>query len=1079
MNLPALDSVLPGSSGMAEFAANWLLQSTLLLAGGLLIGAALRHYGSAVQSAVYRTTLLAVLVAPAATALVAGAGFTGWSIRLTEGHPGAEPANYVSARSLQEPTPGAAPLAPTDSPATQSPATGKLAPLAAASSPSPAGVIAEPEAPVVQKQPEQSGSWPPGPVDVLALLWIAVSLILLVRLAAAAGILARLRRSALAAEPESLELLRGLAKKFGVRPPELWRSAFISSACLAGIWRPVILLPEEAMPLPLREVLAHELAHLRRRDCFWKLLSQIAKAVFFFQPLLWLVSRRMEATAEEVCDDVVVELGAEPATYASRLVDLAEQSLKPINAGVGIVRIRSLLETRVRRILEPSRRHSTTLGRKLSMAVLSGGIAATLVAGLIGATDRPQAGAASGDPLAPGANAASQGTLRGVVRDSGGELLAEAPVYLIAHVAQWEHASPNRIASRPEVAGSARTDREGQFELPVDAASERIKGYQIVAHPPGHGIAPGPWLVDLIDAFEQTHELVAGDVVEIEGQVLSPDGRPVSGAEVRLARISLQNPTGEWRGLGVLLYGLYWLDPFFEFWPAPIRTDHEGRFDLSATGAGSIAELVIQADGYAPAKIKVATAETAAAYDSHVTGATGKRDPVLNPNFTYTLAPPWMFEGTVTDGRTDRPLEGAEIVLRSADYGPFDWHLTTTTDAEGYYRLEAAPAGWVFGILASHEGYIGYHESLSADTVERAIEASGMVRQDIKLTRGVQVHGQVIDEATGAGMPRVAVTYHPDDDNLAKRSWHSFWNQVVLTDAEGRFVIPTLPLKGHLLAEVNSDEYIRKAYPTYTGGVRPHGEAYPHAFIEIDIPEAEERDALGRLPSRTSREPGEEYWWEAPGAMTWEAPVIALQKGEAVEVRLVGPHGEAVEKFHVASLETSGSLTDANLVSNLSPHRGGRHRLVGLSQTNTFRTFFYSPDLNAGAIVDLKYDPARSEPREVRLQPSATVRGRLVYEDGTPAENVLITPKFVITDDDPGQVDFWGSRVAHLGNVTHPKPANLRTGANGAFERTGFFPGAFALLSLNQEFADGARHHPIGPLEAGEIRDLGTLLLKR
>ena len=43
-------------------AANWLIQSTLLIAGGLAVGCILRKRGSAVQSAVYRTTLVAVLV---------------------------------------------------------------------------------------------------------------------------------------------------------------------------------------------------------------------------------------------------------------------------------------------------------------------------------------------------------------------------------------------------------------------------------------------------------------------------------------------------------------------------------------------------------------------------------------------------------------------------------------------------------------------------------------------------------------------------------------------------------------------------------------------------------------------------------------------------------------------------------------------------------------------------------------------------------------------------------------------------------------------------------------------------------
>jgi hypothetical protein len=65
-----------------EFAINWLLQSSLLLAIGLGLGGLLRPQGSAVQSAVYRTTMVAVLVCPLATWGLARMGVSGWSVRL-------------------------------------------------------------------------------------------------------------------------------------------------------------------------------------------------------------------------------------------------------------------------------------------------------------------------------------------------------------------------------------------------------------------------------------------------------------------------------------------------------------------------------------------------------------------------------------------------------------------------------------------------------------------------------------------------------------------------------------------------------------------------------------------------------------------------------------------------------------------------------------------------------------------------------------------------------------------------------------------------------------------------------------
>src|SRR5690242_2550625 len=78
--IPAFTTTfLDVSTAAAEFAVNWLLQSTLLITLGLLAGMLLRKRGSAAQSVVYRTTLVAVLICPLATWLLAQSGVSGWS----------------------------------------------------------------------------------------------------------------------------------------------------------------------------------------------------------------------------------------------------------------------------------------------------------------------------------------------------------------------------------------------------------------------------------------------------------------------------------------------------------------------------------------------------------------------------------------------------------------------------------------------------------------------------------------------------------------------------------------------------------------------------------------------------------------------------------------------------------------------------------------------------------------------------------------------------------------------------------------------------------------------------------------
>src|SRR5690606_36370384 len=117
-----------------------------------------------------------------------------------------------------------------------------------------------------------------------------------------------------------------LSARLGVASPALLRTPYLTSPCLTGIRRPAILLPEELHDLPLASALLHELAHLRRGDCLWNLLRHLATSLLFYQPLLWRLSRHLEATAEEVCDDYVVQYGGDRVDYAELLVQLAERT---------------------------------------------------------------------------------------------------------------------------------------------------------------------------------------------------------------------------------------------------------------------------------------------------------------------------------------------------------------------------------------------------------------------------------------------------------------------------------------------------------------------------------------------------------------------------------------------------------------------------------------------------------------------------------------------------------------------------------------------------------------------------------
>jgi carboxyl-terminal processing protease len=125
-----------------------------------------------------------------------------------------------------------------------------------------------------------------------------------------------------------------------------------------GIWRPTILLPEHAQQWSsdrLQMVLLHELAHFQRRDCLTQLLAQIARAVYWFNPLAWLAERQLRVLQEQACDDLVLSRGVNAADYAEQLLAISAGYRSPSwAAGVALAMARtSKLEGRLVFILDP------------------------------------------------------------------------------------------------------------------------------------------------------------------------------------------------------------------------------------------------------------------------------------------------------------------------------------------------------------------------------------------------------------------------------------------------------------------------------------------------------------------------------------------------------------------------------------------------------------------------------------------------------------------------------------------------------------------------------------------------------
>jgi beta-lactamase regulating signal transducer with metallopeptidase domain len=185
----------------------------------------------------------------------------------------------------------------------------------------------------------------------VALAWFMVAAALLVR-AAGSQLRARAiaRRAALVESAPWLEAARHAAVG---RRVEVRASPELDSPAVTGLLYPTIVLPQTALDWPLERcilVLAHELAHVRRRDVLAQAIADVACAIHWCNPLVWICARRLRVEREIAADDAVLAAGfVRPSRYAEELVAVASSVATP-GAALAMAE-RSSLEVRVASIL--------------------------------------------------------------------------------------------------------------------------------------------------------------------------------------------------------------------------------------------------------------------------------------------------------------------------------------------------------------------------------------------------------------------------------------------------------------------------------------------------------------------------------------------------------------------------------------------------------------------------------------------------------------------------------------------------------------------------------------------------------
>jgi beta-lactamase regulating signal transducer with metallopeptidase domain len=167
------------------------------------------------------------------------------------------------------------------------------------------------------------------------------------------------------------------------RAVKLCSSNDVDVPSTVGFFEPRILLPEALLekmsPLDLRQIVLHEMEHLRRNDDWTNLLQKIGLVLLPINPVLFWIERRLCIERELACDDGVLRATGASKAYAACLANLAEHSLmrRGMALALGAWERQSALTRRVLRILrapqQPLHPHRVVFSTAAAVAIVIGG----------------------------------------------------------------------------------------------------------------------------------------------------------------------------------------------------------------------------------------------------------------------------------------------------------------------------------------------------------------------------------------------------------------------------------------------------------------------------------------------------------------------------------------------------------------------------------------------------------------------------------------------------------------------------------------------------------------------------------
>jgi bla regulator protein BlaR1 len=229
----------------------------------------------------------------------------------------------------------------------------------------------------------REAAWDPAPVLLiaLALAWLAGALLLASRWLGAWW----------AAEA----ITRGARPAPGLPTDVRITDADIEPA-VARVIHPVVLLPAGLLRTlsasQLDAVIAHERAHIARRDNLFSHVQRCVETLFWFHPLVWWIGGRQVDERERACDERVLAEGHDEATYAEGILAVCRHSFRAPHSPATASALAGDLSYRIKNILGNARPHALGALKAAALSIATVTVAAgPLAAGAVDDAARRQA----------------------------------------------------------------------------------------------------------------------------------------------------------------------------------------------------------------------------------------------------------------------------------------------------------------------------------------------------------------------------------------------------------------------------------------------------------------------------------------------------------------------------------------------------------------------------------------------------------------------------------------------------------------------------------------------------------------